>query len=82
MKQSPLCSRNEGREIYFTVNDGDTKYRFTVPQDVLDDVCGESADETLRKAWVKDNLSDILNARPEGAPIVPPFTSIIVEEIS
>ncbi len=82
MKQSPLCSRNEGREIYFTVNDGFTKYRFTVPQALLDTECGAPANESVRKAWVKDNLADILNARPEGAPISPPFTHIIVEEIS
>ena len=82
MKQSPLCSRNEGREIYFTVNDGTTKYRFTVPQDVLDGECGADASQAARETWVRDNMPDILNARPEGAPISPPFTSIIVEEIS
>ncbi len=82
MKQSPLCSRNDGREIYFTVDDGFTKYRFTVPQQMLDGECGETATEAARKTWVQDNLHDILNARPEGAPISPPFTSVIVEEIS
>ena len=82
MKHSPLCTRDEGREIYFTVNDGDTKYRFTVTREVLDGECGADAGEETRKAWVTDHLADILNARPEGAPISPPFTRIIVEEIS
>ena len=82
MKNSPLCTRDEGREIYFTVNDGVTKYRFTVSREMLDDVCGDTAGEETRKAWVKDHLADILNARPEGAPISPPFNRVMVEEIS
>ena len=81
MKHSPLCSRDDGREIYFTVNDGDTKYRITLSREMLDDACGDAATEETRKDWVTSHLAQILNARPEGAKISPPFNRVLVEEI-
>lgn len=82
MKHSPLCTRDDGKEVYFTVDDGDTKYRFTLSTEMLDDECGDAATEADRKAWVQNNLAHILNVRPEGAPFSPPFNRVIVEEIS
>lgn len=82
MKNSPLCSRDDGREIYFTVDDGDTKYRFTLSREMLDDECGADASEEQRKSWVKNNLAEILNIRPEGAPYSPPYNRVLVEELS
>ena len=70
-----------GRSFSFVVNDGTTRYRFTVPSEVLDDQLGASSDEASRKAWVEDNLPAILEGRPEGSGALPPFNRIMVEEL-
>lgn len=79
LKHSPLCSRNDGREIYFTAKDGEAKFRFVVAREVLDDVCGDMATEKTRKAWVKTNLTNILDVRLGAATA--PFDRVHVEEM-
>ena len=81
MKHSPLCSRDAGNEIMFTAKDGATKLRFTLPRDMLDEVCGAAANETARKSWVKSNLDDILALRGSSADAQPPFNHVRIEEI-
>lgn len=82
MKHSPLCSWDDGREIYFTAKDRTQKLRFTVSRDVLDRNVGDTAPTSARKSWVKDNMSDILNIRTGDGTIAPPFDLIHVEEIA
>ena len=84
MKHSPLCTRDDGREVYFTVAHDDGKYRLVVPCEFLDDECGANADETARRAWVKSSLPDILGvvtAHTSGGIVHEPWTRIVVEEI-
>lgn len=80
LKQSPLCSRRDGREIYFTVRADDGKRRVVVPQGLLDERCGADAGETPRKAWVKENMANILVC-VTGRPKVP-FDRVLVEDIA
>ncbi len=47
----------------FTARDGETKYRFVASRTLLNEVCGETAPEKARKAWVKTHLTDILDVR-------------------
>ncbi|MCA1775572.1 MAG: hypothetical protein R6V30_05225 [Paracoccaceae bacterium] len=75
-------SYEEGRAFTFVINDGTTRYRFTVPSELLDDQVGVMSTEATRKEWVEANLAHILDARPEGAGVNPPFNRIMVEEIS
>lgn len=82
MKHSPLCSRNDGCEVYFTAKDGPQKLRFTAPQGLLDDVCGADAPETARKTWVKENMTDILQLRTGDGTARMPFARIQIEEIA
>ena len=81
MKRSPLCVRDEGREIFFTARTEAGKFRVTVPRELLDDTCGDSTGEAGRKSWVNANITDIL-ARLEGTATHAPFNRIRVEEIS
>ena len=81
IKTSPLCSRSEGREIYFTARIDDRKYKFTATEQMLDDICGNAATEPSRKAWVKDNTPAILDARlPNGSSA--PYDRVRIEEIA
>ncbi len=81
MKHSPLCSRDGGTEIMFTAKDGDTKYQFIVPRELLDDECGDAASEVARKTWVNNHLSEILAVRT-GLATQSPFNRVRVEEIA
>ena len=84
MKHSPLCTRDGGREVYFTVAHDSGKYRLVVPWEFLDDNCGDSASEATRREWVKGNLPDILGvltAHTGGGTVKAPWTRIVVEEI-
>ena len=81
MKTSPLCSRDNGREVYFTAKAQDSKLRFTAPRELLDDVLGDDAKEATRKAWVTENKDIILAQR--GATVTqPPFDRVRIEEIA
>ncbi len=80
MKHSPLCMRDDGKEIMFTAKDGDTKYRFVLSRELLDETCGVDASEAERKKWVGTQLADILTAR-HGTDLKPPFDRVHVEEI-
>lgn len=85
MKHSPLCTRNNGREVYFTVSHDGGKYRLTVPEDFLDDECGAAADEATRTAWVTDNMAHVLQsltARLGGGMVQSPYGRVVVEGIS
>lgn len=85
MKVSPPCTKDEGREVFFTARVDAQKYRLTVPRALLDDTCGEAANETARKAWVKAQMPDIkawLTAKINGAAVSAPYQRILVEEIS
>jgi hypothetical protein len=85
MKVSPLCSRDGGRELYLTARVDARKYRLTLPAAMLDDTCGVTSGEAGRKAWVKENMPDVqatLTARISDASVRPPYTRILVEEIS
>jgi hypothetical protein len=82
MKHSPLCSRDGGNEIMFTAKDGDIKFRFVLPRDLLDAECGKTANEAARKTWVKANLQDILAARLNEVTTKKPFNRVRVEEIA
>ena len=81
MKHSPLCSRDNGREITFTAKDGEQKLRFTLPRSLLDQLCGDDAAEDKRKTWVKEHMSDILNIRTTGRADAP-LTQVHIEEIA
>ena len=81
LKRSPLCSRDDGREIYFTVRRDAAKFRMTVPREMLDDEIGNAAGEKDRKIWVTANIANILEQLTNsnsGAP----FDRIRVEEIT
>jgi len=82
MKHSPLCSRDDGREIYFTAKDGAQKLRFTLSQNLLNEICGDDAAEPARKTWVTDNMSNILTLRTNPDSAEAPFDRILVEEIA
>ena len=85
MKHSPLCTRDDGRTVYFTVSHDGAKYRLTLSGAFLDAECGADADEASRKAWVGDRLPDILGvltARTGGGRVKPPFGDVMVEEIT
>jgi len=81
MKHSPLCTRDEGREIMFTAKDGEQKLRFVLTREMLDDICGATASAAQRKKWVSSNLTDILTARHAGLASAP-FDRVTVEEIT
>ena len=81
VKHSPMCARDNGREVFFTAKADGTKYRLTVPREVLDDACGDQAPEADRKAWAKAHVQDIL-ARLTSGMHRTPFDRIRVEEIS
>ena len=85
MKFSPLCTRDEGREIYFTARDDlDQKFRFTIPRAMLDEEVGAEADEAARKAWVGEHMPGILSAmtaREAGGRVKPPFNRVLMEEL-
>ena len=81
MKHSPLCSRDGGNEIMFTAKDGETKLRFVVSRELLDDECGTAANEAARKTWVKNHLPDILGLRAGMSSETPPLNRVRVEEI-
>ena len=81
MEHSPLCSRDQGREITFTARDGGQKLRFTLPRSLLDQLCGNDAAEDKRKTWVKDHMSDILNIRTSGRAEAP-LHLVHIEEIA
>ena len=81
IKHSPICARDEGREVFFTARADGTKYRLTVPREVLDDACGDDASEADRKAWARAHVPDIL-ATLTSATAAAPFDRIRVEEIS
>ncbi len=82
MKSSPLCSRDDGREVFFTATDGDRKFRVTVPKAMLDDVLGTSAGEADRKAWVKTRKNEMLDLIEGGAPAQDRLAGVAVEELS
>ena len=81
VKHSPMCARDEGREVYFTAKTDGKKYRFTLPRALLDDACGDAASEADRKDWAKAHVPDIL-ATLTSATAAAPFDRIRVEEIS
>jgi|GEM_PF-2039346 len=84
LKHSPLCSRDGGCELFFTVKKDAAKFRVTVPRNMLDDACGQAATEASRKAWAKANMPtmlQIVETRPNTVN-QPPFNQILVEEIS
>lgn len=81
VKRSPLCSADDGREIFLTAKTPVTKFRLTVPRELLDDECGDAASETERKTWVETNIPQILAALP-GSITRPPFDRIRIEEIT
>ena len=81
MKTSPLCSRDNGREIFFTANVDGRKHRLTAPRELLDDLCGSTASEKQRKSWVTENKDACLGLLAQ-TPITKPFDRILVEEIS
>ncbi len=82
MKSSPLCSRDEGREIFFTATDGQRKFRLTVSRAMLDDILGNHASEPDRKAWVKTRKTEILALIEGHAEADTGLSSVAVEEIS
>ena len=85
LKHSPLCSRDNGNELFFTVKKTDAKYRVVVPCELLDDACGNSGTGSARKAWATQHMPQLLdafNARSEGGLAHDPFNRILVEEIS
>ena len=82
MKHSPLCSRDNGKEIFFTATDGTRKWRFVLPRTLLDKACGEKTNETARKTWVKGQVPDILTAFTAGRDTTSLLNNIRIEEIS
>ena len=84
MKHSPLCTRDAGREVYFTVAHDGSKYRLTLSRAFLDDECGAEADEAARRAWVTDNLPGVLSAltaRTGGGQVRGQWGRVLVEDI-
>ena len=79
LKASPPCTRNNGREIYFTVKRNAEKLRITYPDAYLDKACGADANEQARKAWVAAQKPALLAALAQNTH---PDTAILIEEIT
>ncbi|MDA8585752.1 hypothetical protein N9L47_05690 [Rhodobacteraceae bacterium] len=79
MKTSPLCSRDDGREIFFTARLEQTKYRVTLSREMLDDICGDDATEKDRKAWVTTHKPEI-TASLNGLTRLAPYDRASIEE--
>ena len=78
LKASPLCSRDDGKEIYFTVKLPPRKLRVTYPRAYLNAACGEAAPEKARKAWVSAERPALLAALADQKPT---DTAVLIEEI-
>ncbi|MEO0356938.1 MAG: hypothetical protein AAF386_01345 [Pseudomonadota bacterium] len=86
MKHSPLCSRDDGREVFFTVkSDAGSKFRVTFAVAILDKELGADATEKARKSWVKTQLPATLTMiaqYPTTGPDPVPSLTPKIEEIS
>ena len=78
LKASPLCSRDDGKEVYFTVKLSSRKLRVTYPSAYLNAACGQGAPEETRKAWVSAERPALLAALADQEPT---DTAVLIEEI-
>lgn len=81
-KMSPLCSRQEGREVYFTAKLDERKLSISFPDVLLEKACGQDASEAKRKVWVKEHRTQLLNALAAARPVPTEFSDVLIEEIS
>ena len=81
-KWSPLCSRHQGREVYFTARTEARKLSVVFPEEFLDQVCGRTADEGARKSWVKAQREELRDAIAFAKPTPPDLSHVLIEEIS
>ena len=81
MKRSPLCSRDNGREVHFTFRENEREAKVILSTEMLDDTLGDVATESQRLEWVEDNIENILNAARNGVA-QSPFDRVLVKELS
>ena len=61
-----------------------TRYRVTVPRELLDDEVGDGTDDAARRAWIEANLAHILGAvtaTETGGIVGEPWGRLMIEEI-
>ncbi len=83
MEDIPPIERR-GDDYILRLEGPQTRYRITVPGDMLDDEIGETADEAARRAWIERNLPNILGAataRETGGFVKQPWGRVMIEEI-
>ncbi len=83
MAEPPPIERR-GDDYILRLEGAQTRYRITVPGDMLDEEVGATADEPARRAWIERNLSKILGAvtaRETGGFVTQPWGRVMIEEI-
>lgn len=84
MEPNRIESRKDGKELVLMLQVDGQQFRLVAPQELLDDECGDGADEAARTAWVKKHMPGIMSAigaRHDGGWLKAPYNRILVEEI-
>jgi hypothetical protein len=80
--QDPIERR--GGDYILRLDGAGTRYRVTVPHDLLDDEVGHGTDDDARRTWIEANLAHILGAvtaTETGGMVGEPWGRLLVEEI-
>ena len=81
-EQDPIERR--GEDYILHLDGAESRYRVTVPRELLDDELGGAADEDARRTWIAANLSHILGvvtATETGGMVREPWGRLMIEEL-
>ncbi|MFW5655303.1 MAG: hypothetical protein ACOCYW_06610 [Roseicyclus sp.] len=82
MKTSPAFETMEnGKGLRFSVNTPTASYSVVLSREFLDDEVGDASSTADRRAWVEENLDEILNAaeaKRKRRPVRAPFDRVMI----
>jgi hypothetical protein len=73
-----------GGDYILRLDGAQSRYRVTVPRELLDNEVGGGSDETARRAWIETNLAHILGAvtaTETGGMVGEPWGRLMIEEV-
>jgi hypothetical protein len=82
VRRDPIERR--GEDYILRLEGAQSRYRITVPHDLLNDEIGRDADDAARRAWIEANLAHILGAvtaTETGGIVGEPWGRLMIEEV-
>lgn len=79
-KFSPLCSRDDDREIYFAAKLNNQKLQGLLPALFLNETYGNNSGKTDLSALINEQKIHVANTNSSNAPLPPKLPDVLIEE--